>query len=251
MWDPDGSINTEEHYKEGKAHGRRFGKGHGEVWLWENRRISGKAEFDVVYTPQQVAAKGAADAWNTNLSITGTFNGRSISQFQMPVFMFGAFIASCREVPLNTSKPEDWRRNDSATITTITFDEAENAVRFDLVWEDDVDRWFYPEHVLRIPEESFAGAGMLAFEVKSRQDKVENDFSHHLLMLSVEDVREHGTTKTISYAPPLNDWETRYIPLGNQGIPLEAVRMFRLGANPRGKTLTFWVRNLRLLRPRE
>lgn len=212
----------------------------------------GKAEFDVVYTPQPVATEDAANAWQTNLTITGTFNGKTISQCQIPVFMFGAFIASCREVPLNTAKPEDWRRNDSASSMTATFDEAENAVRFDLVWEDDkVDRWFYPEHVLKLPEESFAGAGMLAFEVKSRQDKVENDFSHHLLMLSVEDVREHGTTKSISYAPPLNDWETRYVPLDSQTIPLEAVRMFRLGANPRGKKLTFWVRNLRLLKPQE
>ncbi len=211
----------------------------------------GKAEFNVVYTPQSVAAKGAADAWNTDLIITGTFNGKSISRFRMPVFMFGAFIASCRDVPLNASKPEDWRRNDSATTTTITFDQAENAVRFDLVWEDEVDRWFYPEHVLKLPDESFACAAMLAFEVKSCQDKVENDFRHHLLMLCVEDVREHGTTKSISYAPPLNDWETRYIPLGSQGIHLEAVRMIRLGANPRGKKLTFWLRNLRLLKPQE
>jgi hypothetical protein len=103
--------------------------------------------------------------------------------------------------------------------------------------------------VLKLPDESFAGAGMLAFEVKSRQDKVENDFNHHLLMLALEDVREHGTTKSISYPPPLNDWETRYVPLGNQGIPLDAVRMFRLGANPKGKKLTFWLRNLRLLKP--
>jgi hypothetical protein len=209
----------------------------------------GKAEFNVVYTPQSPAAADAADAWNTNLTITGTFNDKSISRFQMPVFMFGAFIASCREVPLHTSNPEDWRRNDSATTTTITFDKAENAVRFDLVWEGDNDRWFYPEHVLKLPDESFAGAGMLAFEVKSRQDKVENDFNHHLLMLALEDVREHGTTKSISYPPPLNDWETRYVPLGNQGIPLDAVRMFRLGANPKGKKLTFWLRNLRLLKP--
>jgi hypothetical protein len=211
----------------------------------------GKAEFDVVYTPQRVETKDVADPWTTSLTIGGTFSGKSISQFQMSVFMFGAFIASCQETPLLTNKPEDWRRNDSATTTTITFDEAEKAVRFDLVWEEDNDRWFYPEHVLKLPEESFAGAGMLAFEVKSRQDKVENDFSHHLLMLSLEDVREHGTTKSISYSPPLTEWETRYIPLSSQGIPLESVRMFRLGANPKGKKLTFWLRNIRLLKPRD
>lgn len=216
--------------------------------------VMDKVEFDVVYTPGAIAADGDSDAsgYNTKLTITGTFNGKSISRFQMPVFMFGTFIANCRAVPLDTAKPENWRRNDSATTTTITFDEAENAVRFDLVWEkDDVDRWFYPEHTLKLPEESFAGAGMLAFEVKSQQDKVENDFKHHLLMLAVEDVHEHGKTTSISYPPPLNDWETRYVPLDNQQVPLDAVRMFRLGANPRGKKLTFWLRNLRLLKPGE
>lgn len=46
VWDSDGSTKIEEHYQKGKLHGRRFWKGQGEVWFWENKQIDGKKEFD-------------------------------------------------------------------------------------------------------------------------------------------------------------------------------------------------------------
>jgi hypothetical protein len=207
----------------------------------------GKALFDVVVTPD-LPPKG----FNTTLTITGNFNNKTISKFHLPMLLFGDLVANCDEITLATTRPENWRRNDSGSTSTMVFDETEQAMRFDVRWDDPgVDRWFYPEHILALPAESFANASMLAFEVKSSQDKVENDFRYNYLMLVTENVQEHGNARSISYRTPLHDWETRYVPLDGAKIPLDRVKMFRLGGNPIGQQLTFWVRNIRLLTPRQ
>ncbi|MGI5924318.1 MAG: hypothetical protein ACOX9E_10275 [Lentisphaeria bacterium] len=207
----------------------------------------GKARFDVVFTPEL-----PPEGFNTSLTISGSFNGKNISKFHLSLLLFGDLLANCDEIKLNTARPENWRRNDSGTNSTMVYDEAEQAMRFDVSWErPDVDRWFYPEHVLELPEESFDGALVLAFEVKSNQDKVENDFRYSYLMLVTEDVKEYGNTRHISYRAPLHDWETRYAPLDSAQIPLSSVKMIRLGANPVGQQLSYWIRNIRLLKPRQ
>jgi hypothetical protein len=206
----------------------------------------GKLLFDVQITPE-LPTKGYANA----LTIQGKFNGREISPFHMPMLLFGNLLANCDEIKLDTARPDGWRRNDSASAFRMVYDEEEQAVRFDLSWDDPgVDRWFYPEHVLQLPAESFAGASLLAFEVKSNQDKVENDFRYTYLMLVTEDVQERGNSRHLSYRAPLQEWETRYVPLDAAKIPLESVKMIRLGANPAGQQLTYWVKNVRILKPR-
>ncbi|MDQ0289214.1 hypothetical protein [Oligosphaera ethanolica] len=207
----------------------------------------GKALFAVVITPEL-----PAEGYNTSLTIVGSFNDKKISKFHLPMLLFGDLVANCDEIKLNTAQPENWRQNDSGTTSNMVYDETEQAMRFDISWNDPgVDRWFYPEHVLTLPDESFAGASMLAFEVKSSQDKVENDFRYNYLMLVTENVKERGDSRSISYRAPLHDWETRYVPLDGAKIPLDSVKMFRLGANPIGQQLTYWVRNIRLLKPRQ
>lgn len=53
------------------------------------------------------------------------------------------------------------------------------------------------------------------------------------------------------YPRPLTEWETRCLPLHSVKIPLDSIRMIRIGMNPKGKKLTFWIRNLRLYRNQE
>lgn len=203
-----------------------------------------KVEFNCVYS-----AKTGND-FLENLVLSGIFNGKRTSRLVVPVRNVEAFLASCRKVDLREWRnPKAWKRNTSATSYHVTWDEAEQAIRFDVSWDKPADRWFYPIYDLKLPEESFADANMLEFQVKSVQDKVENDFNCQYLML----VHQSGQGKRdrfISYSAPLTGWETRRIDLsaGTAADELDAVKSFRLGGNPRGTTCTFWVRNLRLLK---
>ncbi len=198
----------------------------------------GKAEFDVVLNPAYTPGK-----FDTQLVITGLFNGKQSTRFVMPVYLLGRFLETCREVDFELEKPANWLRNDSADQCKISCDEAERAVKFELVWENDNDRWFYPEHPLKLPKESMVGAKCIQFEVKTLQDKVENDFFTQLLML----VDDQGKALYILYSPPLHTWETRRIMLAGSDIVPETIKMFRIGCNPKGKKLTFWIRNVKLL----
>ena len=81
------------------------------------------------------------------------------------------FLASCERVPIACNDPKDWERNTSAQSFSATWDEAEKAMRFDVAWTKPADRWFYPVYKLKLPQESFAGAQLIEFEVKSAQPR--------------------------------------------------------------------------------
>ena len=164
----------------------------------------------------------------------------------MPVRLEKQFLASCERVQIACNAPKDWERNTSAQSFSATWDEAEKAVRFDVAWTKPADRWFYPVYRLKLPQESFAGAQLIEFEVKSAQDKVENDFSTQNLMLLYGG--KHPD-RFISYQAPLGSWEKRYVELADNDW-LADVTGFRLGANPKGTKCTFWVRNITILRRR-
>ena len=86
-----------------------------------------------------------------------------------------------------------------------------------------------------LPKESLTGAALIQFEVKSAQDKVENDFATQNLNLRFKD----GTSRPISYQAPIDAWEKRYVELTDVDA-LSDVTDFRLGANPKefeGKSL--------------
>ena len=160
---------------------------------------------------------------------------------RVPVFDRHRFLASCEVVPLALEDPAAWRRNDSAQTYRCTYDETEKAVRWDVSWTGETGPWFMPWHDLKLPEESFVGAKMLEFEVKSGQDKVENDYNSAVFMPTWAD----GRAQSIHYPPPGFNWEVRRV-----ALPPDAggVVSFRLGGAPRGRRLTFWLRNVRLLR---
>jgi len=103
----------------------------------------------------------------------------------------------------------------------------------------------YPERALDLPRESLAETLRIEFEIRSEQDKVENDFRTCKLMLAGDD----GSTDIyLDYDPPTREWETRYVDIPPDA-DLSAVTLLRVGANPQGSRLTLWVRNLQFLKP--
>ncbi len=86
---------------------------------------------------------------------------------------------------------------------------------------------------------------MIEFEVKSVQDKVENDFACANLMLCYGEGARHDTKR--AYPPPIGVWERRKVQIGEKDNPA-GVKAIRIGANPKGTKCTFWIRNIVILR---
>jgi len=206
-------------------------------------RGSGPVEIDC-----SVIGDGAGEDRET-VVFSGLFGGRRASRLAIPVLFERRFEAGAVRVPLAWDDPVLWQRNDSAQTYRVARDEAEGgALRFDVAWADDgTDRWFYPVHALDLPHESLAGARALEFEVKSAQDKVENDFATCLVMLAYGNGRGE---KSIGYLEPTGEWERRRVMLP-PNADLASVTAIRIGGNPQGHSLAFWIRDLEILRPKD
>ncbi len=200
------------------------------------------AAFDCLLVPDE------ASDYKQKLEVFGVFGGKRSSRLSMSVRLEKQFLSSCEAVPLDWRNPKGWERNTSAQSYKASWDEAEQALRFDVAWTNPhTDRWFYPVYRLKLPKEGFAGAQLFQFEVKSAQDKVENDFNTQNLMLLFADKSKND--RFIAYQAPLGSWEKRYVELGDVDS-LDEVTAFRLGANPKGMKCTFWIRDLTLLKPK-
>lgn len=195
----------------------------------------GHATVPLCYTPP---ADGPLE---TVLELRFSSDAGVSTAARVPVFDRARFLATCEVVPLALEDPARWRRNDSGQSFSCAYDEAEKAIRWEVGWTGETGPWFMPWHDLRLPEESFAGAKMLEFEVKSEQDKVENDYNSAVLMPTWAD----GHSLNLHYAPPGFNWEVRRV-----ALPPDAggVVSIRLGGAPRGRRLTFWLRNVRILK---
>ena len=203
------------------------------------------AAFECVVSPED-APTARPLRHDSDLALRAVFDGCAPARAVVPVFFEKQFLATCERIPLETSDPSFWKTNSSASEQTIAFDEAEGAIRFDGVWHDDrTDRWLYPIHRLDLPRESPVGMRRIAFEVKSEQDKVENDYRTCKLMLASDDGK---TDIYLDYAPPTREWETRYVDVP-QDADLSAVTLLRIGANPQGTRLTLRIRNVTFLKP--
>jgi len=191
---------------------------------------------------------------NSDLVLSGVFDGRRTSRLSMPVRLEKKFLDSCTRQPINANNPDSWKKNTTASGYSVVWDENEKALRFDLSWDKQgVDKWFYPTYTLNLPTEDLANAQFIQFEVKSVQDKPENDFACQYLMLVYEDGSKPDLF--MPYPAPLSAWEPRRIELSteladsNQKKPV--VKAIRLGANPKGMKCTFWLRNIQLLKSKE
>lgn len=191
----------------------------------------GKVEINGVYHPSETESLD-------RLVLRGRFAGRTSSRLAANVTNPVALRKSCRELPLELVDEARWERNDSADESETGWDAETGARRFHLVWKSNVDRWVYPRYRLKPGE--LEGALMLEFEIRSAQDKVENDFVTENVMLFTE-----GGTRQIGFPAPLGTWERRTIDLsGEKG--LAEVKALSIGLNPAGHDLTYWIRNVRL-----
>ena len=188
------------------------------------------------------------------LVLSGMFDGRRTSRLSMPVRLEKKFLDSCTRQPINANAPASWKKNTTASGYSVVWDENEKALRFDLSWDKQgVDKWFYPTYTLNLPTENLADAQFIQFEVKSVQDKPENDFACQYLMLVYEDSAKPDLF--MPYPAPLSEWEPRRIELSTELADSKqkrpVVKAIRLGANPKGMKCTFWLRNIQLLKSKE
>lgn len=201
------------------------------------------ATFDCRLVPDEHAA-----VWSA-VSIRGVFDGKRSSRLFMPLFRLKKFLSSCTAVPLEWQNLNAWEHNTSAQTYDVAWDEAEQALRFDFAWDiTQNNRWFYPIYRLNLPQESLAGVRWIEFEVKTAQNKVENDFVAQYLMLFYADKKMKP--KYINYTSPIGMWEKRYVDLSSER-DLSDVADIRIGANPKGSSCTFWIRNVRLVKERK
>ena len=202
-----------------------------------NLPAMGEVSKDVVFTPLQ------GGPFATELRIGGEFEGRRISEWVAPVWLRGHFIASCRRDPLAADVPANWTRNDSADSFAVASGKG-GVVAFKVSWQSEKDRWFYPTYRLSPKErELIAAADGLEFEVRTEQDKLENDFKCQLVYI----LYEHSDPATVVYQAPLAKWERRSIELADLRRPGDAIVGLRIGCNPKGKRLVFGLRNVQLL----
>ena len=197
----------------------------------------GEVSKDVSFAPLE------GGPYVSELRIGGKFEGRRISEWVAPVYMRGRFLASCHRIPLSSNETANWTRNDSADNFSVVSGK-EGDVMFTVSWLSEKDRWFYPTYRLSPKErELIATADSLEFEVRTDQDKVENDFKCQLVYI----LYEHSDPATIVYQAPLAKWERRSIELADLRRPGDAIVGLRIGCNPKGKRLEFSLRNVQLL----
>ena len=222
----------------------------------ENFRLFGVPDEIVIppqgrvrYEAEIEALESAPDV--TQLVVAGAFNERRISRFVMDVHLTWRFLASCMRRSVKWEKVANWRVNSNAREKSVVWDEAERAIRFDYAWPEGMwsgNKWAYPEYLLELPAETCAKSRFVEFEVKSDQDKSENDFSHNYVMVA----DRTNFYQNISYPAPLRTWEKRRVSLTGwtndrppkEIMPSDRFVLIRIGGNPEGSRLSLWVRNV-------
>lgn len=195
----------------------------------------GKAEFDCRYQPKE-------DVFSEQVLLQGCFDGRTTSRLVLRVLNPTALGRSCTSETLPIEDEARWERNDSADTYETSWDAVGRTRHFHLTWQGKQDRWFYPRFLLKPGEMS--GAQMLEFEVRSVQDKIENDFKSQYVMLFSDNGR-----RQFAFDAPIGSWEKRWVDLSSEK-DLDQVRSLSVGANPHGRDISFWIRNVRLYRTR-
>ena len=187
-----------------------------------------------------------------DMVLDGVFDGKRISRLTASILSDKVLLETSEIVSISANSAEYWSRNDSATNTQITWDEKEQAVRFECEWKDPaVDRWLYPVHMFADRAESFDGASMVEFEMKIKQNTAENDTAAAVLMIIPGKSTPPGN-RWLFFQGPNGEWEKRRVGLsGASGSCLaDGAEGFRLGCNPRGSRTTLWIRNMRIIKNR-
>lgn len=188
-------------------------------------------DFEVVIPPQKTK--------HCDLIFGGEFNGRPISRLFMPLLL----IAETRdeELPGSTDSTQ-WINNSSGTMK-VSKDEKENAIRVDVEFPPDVDRWVYPVLPLRnvLPANTYA----ISFDMKIDQDEKSPASGYFMLVNKDKSKRDlFLQLRVISHG----DWKNNFFEL-QQGTP-SGISKIRIGLNPKVNKVTYWIRNVRFHMPK-
>ena len=201
----------------------------------------GCARVKAVYVPDGEGLR--------TLVVRGVFGGRKTSALAIDVEPMAGFFANCEKIPLAADDTANWMRNDSADEYECV--KADGGVKFSVRWNGDSDRWFYPRYVFA-EGESATDAEFLVFEAKSAQTGGDNRYVCQNCWLDAQS----GESVRRDFPPTGTDW-TRYCldlsaaenpRTGRVGFGPSAIAGFRIGGNPCGNDLSFWIRNVRLLK---
>ncbi|MDD3154793.1 MAG: hypothetical protein PHS41_07990, partial [Victivallaceae bacterium] len=191
-----------------------------------------KTAVETVFTPTEGA-----------LTIGGTSGKQKITCALIPCERIGNLLQKGTIRSIGILDATRWQRNTSGKNFRTSLDKEQNAIRFDVEFPAG-NRWIYPSFPLAPGKRLSKKANMLVFEIKSKQDKVENDFTVANEMLVNQ---SDGKAKYLPFSAPRSEWENRYVSLENLGFPPEQAHILRIGANPKGHKLTYWIRNLRVV----
>ena len=94
---------------------------------------------------------------------------------------------------------------------------------------------------VRHVRESLSRARLVTYEVKSAQDKVENDYASARMWFK----GKKRSPMQFRNPVPVGTWETRWQEVGAVVRESDATRM-EFGGHPKGHDVTYWIRNVKI-----
>ena len=205
---------------------------------WPDRiELPARGAFVRTATFRPDTTKGGSARWR----LRGVFGGKKTSMFAANVRDMSAVLASHRRVIPAWDDPKSWEKNNSAPESRIVRDG--DAIRMDASWVGETkricnyDKWCYNR--LAVPAEAARTARFVEFEIRSEQDKVENNFACANVYAKY---RGAGGERIVCRAP-MKTWEKRRVALPSHRRDDELVAL-EIGANPVGRTVSFFIRNV-------
>jgi hypothetical protein len=217
--------------------GRLFSEG-GEMVGWPEGEIvlpqRGLFAREVLLRPR--CGRDGEAAWRLH----GVFNGKETTPFVATVRDFASALSGMRRISVAANDPANWQKATSAPRASFTPEG--DAMRIDLSWVGAQPRpdgrWAYNK--IRVPAEAQRTLKYVVFEIRSEQDKIENNYS----TANVFAARSGGRNDRIPCNPPAKDWTKIHVAIPRD--PDSPVEWIGVGGNPSGKEVTMWVRNVEL-----
>ncbi len=217
--------------------GRLFSEGGAlDDWPEGDIDLPSRGVFVQEATLRPLCGKNGEATWRLH----GVFDGRETTPFVAVVRDFASALAGMQRFTVDVADPANWRRNTSAP--KVTFTPEGDAMRIDHSWVGAAPtpdgRWAY--NGIRVPKEARRSLKYVVFEIRSEQDKVENNYSTANVFARLGG----GRDVRIPCGAPAKDWTKIHvaIPHGDD----ENVEWIGVGGNPAGREVTIWVRNVDL-----
>ncbi len=166
------------------------------------------------------------------LVLRGVFNGKEMSSMTVPIVRLDR-----PGIELPVWEITRWKKNSAGKNMTFIPDEKQRIMTIEAVFKPKHDKWVYPEFSL--DKESLRGAAGIAFELRANK-KITANF-----MLAMFSEKPLGEYLGLTYAPSSTQWRANFIPLHQ--LDAEKFRFLRIGMNPREDSVSYSIRNLRII----